>query len=224
MKANATRNPIILWALSLSSVLLLAGFLPVRWPFEIPGAVAGRLWLSNVFEPVLRALSSPGTAFHGATLSSVAWWPFVLGIALLLPVLGVIGRSDRPRRTWGFPISLAMCLGGLRAVNVVYASNPSNSLLILGIGLGLGAGISLAGIGRNVIEGSPIALSNRLAQSIRILLIIAGIGIGSFVLLPFGSIALALAVAAIAIAYAQAALASRRMDRLSESGQPNTTG
>ena len=213
MKANVSQKPIVLWALSLSSILLLAGFFPVRWPFEIPGAVAGRLWLSNVYGPVLRALSSPGTAFHSATLSTIVWWPFVLGIALLLPVLGVIGTSTRPRRTWGILIGLALCLGGVRAVNVFYASNPSYALLALGIGLGLGVGISLASIGRSIAVGGPIALSLRLAQSIRILLIIAGIGIGSFVLLPLGSIALALALAAIALAYAQAALSSMRLDQ-----------
>ena len=224
MKANVSRNPIVLWVLSLSSVLLLAGFFLARWPFEIPGAVAGRLWLTNVYEPVLRALSSPGAAIHDATLSTVVWWPFVLGIALLLPVLGAIGSSAHPRRTWGFLIGLVLCLGGLRAANVFYASSPSYTLLALGIGLGLGAGVSLAGIGLGLVEGGPLHLPKRLARTIRILLISAGAGIGSFVLLPLGSIALALALAAIAIAYAQAALSSLRLDRLPSGSQQDPAG
>lgn len=214
MKTDSTRNPIVLFLLSLSSILLLAGFFLARWPFEIPGASVGRLWLSNVYGPVLRGLSSPGTSFISAFPTSISWWAFVLGIALLLPVLGVIGSSDSPRRKWGFPIGLALCLGGLGAVNVFYATSPSVPLLVLGLCLGLGAGISLICIGLDVVEGGPLSLPQRLASTIRTLLISAGVGIGSFVLLPLGSIAFALALAAIAVANAQAGLASLSRDRL----------
>ena len=208
----------------MASILLLVGFFPVGWPFEIPGAVAGRLWLSNVYEPVLRALTSPGTTFFRATRSHITWWPFAMGIALLVPVLGMICRSDCRQRKIISLIALSACLGGVGATNALYASNTSTAFLVLGIGLGLGVGFALAHIGRGVVEDGPIALSRRLARTISILLILAGIGIGSFVLLPVGSLALALALATIAFAYGRAAMALRKTGRPAEAGQPDRAG
>jgi hypothetical protein len=212
LKLARLRNPIAFLLLSLSSVLLLGGLLFLRWPFEIPGTAVSRLWFLVVFEPAFRALSSGDVSLGGASSMSISWWPFALGIVLLLPVVGAIGRLDHPLRKWAFLIGLALCLSSLGVVKVFYATSYSilsfdNVPLILELGLRLGVGVSLAGIGFGVVEGGPVPLSRRLALTIRTLLVSAAVGIGSFVLLPLGSIAFALALAVIAFAYAKAALA-----------------
>ena len=220
MKASSSQNPIVLSLLSLSSLVLLAGLVVTRWPFEIPGIVVGHLWLSNVLDPLVRGLFSASMSISRAPAVAVSWWRFAMGIALLLAVLGGVGKSDRPLRRWGILIGLALCLSGLGIVEALRTRSLSMPTLeyllsILRLALGLGVGVFLAGIGLGVVENGSIPLSRRLARAIRLLLFSAAVGIGSFVLLPIGLIAFALALAAISLAYARATLGSLRPNRLS---------
>jgi len=216
------RNPLrsaALLILSAGSVSLAAGLNLLRFPTELPSAFLSRLWLANVFTPISRflALGVGRATGAGADPVGTSWIPLGLGIALLLPIVGLLCVRDRPRRLLGSLTSLLVSLLGLATIDLYTAAGRWNSqgalTFGLAIALGLGLGLSLVGLGLSIEQGGAVRLTRVLARWIRRLMIVAGVGIGSFVLAPLGSLSLTFALLAIAVAYARSALLLMSPDR-----------
>jgi len=196
--------------LSAFSAVLALGFLLLRWPFQIPSAFSIRLWFVHILQPIVSVTAGSPNIAH-AVFMSTAWWPFALGIALLLIVLAAATRKDRSARRMISLGALTLALIAATATEIVFARSRSlfeYGSLVWAVILNVGIGGGLIGLALGITERSS-GMSHRMVRLVRVLLIAAGIGFASFVLLPLASIPFVLSLLVLSYGYAMQAFRSR---------------